>query len=154
MLFRDRGMQACNKVHTGFWWGNLRERGHLEYPDIDGRIILRWIIRKWVGGMDWIDLAQYREMWRALVNAVVKLRAPQSAENFRSSCQPASCCKKVAAPQSRLGKLPLNAFEVLSGSAHAVLKITEISSTVNHYIRNQSREENNEMLQREQDAAT
>jgi len=23
-----------------FWWGNLRERDHLEHPGIDGRIIL------------------------------------------------------------------------------------------------------------------
>jgi hypothetical protein len=30
----------------GFWWGNLRERGHCGDPDIDGRIILRWIFRK------------------------------------------------------------------------------------------------------------
>ena len=30
-------------VYTGFWWGNLRERDHLEGPDVDGRIILRWI---------------------------------------------------------------------------------------------------------------
>ena len=29
------------------WWGNLRERDHLEYPGVDGRIILRWIFRKW-----------------------------------------------------------------------------------------------------------
>jgi len=27
------------KVYAGFWWGNLRERGHLEDPGIDGRII-------------------------------------------------------------------------------------------------------------------
>jgi hypothetical protein len=37
------------EVHTGFWWGNLRERDHLEDPNVDGRIILRWIFRKW----DW-----------------------------------------------------------------------------------------------------
>ena len=34
---------------TGFWWGNLRERDHWEGPDADGRIILRWIFRKWEG---------------------------------------------------------------------------------------------------------
>jgi hypothetical protein len=29
------------KVYAEFWWGNLREREHLEDPDVDGRIILR-----------------------------------------------------------------------------------------------------------------
>ena len=28
-------------------WGNLRERDRLEDPGIDGRIILRWVFRKW-----------------------------------------------------------------------------------------------------------
>jgi hypothetical protein len=32
---------------TGFWWGNLRKRVHLGEPDVDVRIILRWIFRKW-----------------------------------------------------------------------------------------------------------
>ena len=40
------------EVHAAFWWGNVRERGHLEDPGVDGRIILRWIYRKWNGGMD------------------------------------------------------------------------------------------------------
>jgi len=31
------------------WRGNLRERDHLEDPSIDGRIILKWIFRKWSG---------------------------------------------------------------------------------------------------------
>jgi len=64
-------------VYTWFWWGNLRERDHLETPGIDGRIILIWIFRKWdVGGMDWIDLAQDWERWRAVVNAIMNLRVP------------------------------------------------------------------------------
>jgi len=37
------------EVCTGFWWGNLRARDQLGDPDIDGRIILRWIFRKWEG---------------------------------------------------------------------------------------------------------
>ena len=35
---------------TGFCWGNLRERDHLEDPGTDEEIILRWIFRKWDGG--------------------------------------------------------------------------------------------------------
>jgi hypothetical protein len=63
-------------VCTEFWWGNLIEGDHLENQGADRNIILRWIFRKWDGGMDWIDLAQYRDRWRALVNAVMKFRVP------------------------------------------------------------------------------
>jgi len=45
-------------VLTGFWWGSLREGDHLEDLGADGKIILKWIFKKWDGGMDWIGLAQ------------------------------------------------------------------------------------------------
>jgi hypothetical protein len=50
----------------------------LEDPEINARIILRRIFRKWdvEGGMDWIDLAQDRDRCRALVNTVMNLRFP------------------------------------------------------------------------------
>jgi len=37
------------KVRTGFWWVNLRERDHLEDPDLDWSIILKWIFKQWDG---------------------------------------------------------------------------------------------------------
>jgi hypothetical protein len=45
----------------------------LEDTGTDWRIILKWIFRKWEGGMDWIDLASTRDGWQAVVNTM-KLR--------------------------------------------------------------------------------
>jgi hypothetical protein len=39
--------------YTGFWLDNLRKTDHLENPGVDGKIILKWIFRKWDG----LDLA-------------------------------------------------------------------------------------------------
>ena len=39
-------------VYTECWWGDLRGKDHLEDTGVDGRIILRWIFRKW-GVMAW-----------------------------------------------------------------------------------------------------
>ena len=41
---------------------NLRERDHWGDPDVDGRIILRWIFRKWEGvvgtGWSWLRIGR------------------------------------------------------------------------------------------------
>jgi len=39
------------KACAGFWWGNLREEDHWGNPGADGRIIVRWIFRKWDLGL-------------------------------------------------------------------------------------------------------
>jgi hypothetical protein len=36
-------------------------------------------------GMDWIDMAEDRDAWRALVSVVMNLRFPQNAGNFLTS---------------------------------------------------------------------
>ena len=64
------------EAYTGFWWENPWQRDHLGDPGIDGRITLRWIFRKWDGGMDWIKLAQDRDRWWKLVNVVMNLWGP------------------------------------------------------------------------------
>jgi len=33
-------------MHIGLWWGHLNERDHLEDPDVDGNIILKWLFKK------------------------------------------------------------------------------------------------------------
>ena len=37
------------------------------------------------GGMDWIDVAQDRDRWRALMNVVMNLRVPYNVGNFSTS---------------------------------------------------------------------
>ena len=45
--------------HTGFWWGNLEERGHFEDVGVDGMIILTWILKKY-DEMSWNGLIWLR----------------------------------------------------------------------------------------------
>jgi hypothetical protein len=64
-------------MHIGYWWEIQKERDHW------GRPRRRWVdnikidLREigWDVG-DWIDLAQDRDQWRALVKAVMNLRVP------------------------------------------------------------------------------
>ena len=50
-------------VNTGFWWGDLKERGHLKDLGLDGSAILKWVFKTMDGGMDWNDVAQDRDGW-------------------------------------------------------------------------------------------
>ena len=58
---------------TGCWWGSLRERGHWGDQDVDGRIIKMDLQEVGCGGMDWIDVAQGRDLLWALVHTVMNL---------------------------------------------------------------------------------
>jgi hypothetical protein len=49
-------MAACStrgrrgEVHTGILWVDVMEGDHFDDPDLDGRIILKWIFKKCCGG--------------------------------------------------------------------------------------------------------
>jgi len=47
------------------------------------------------GGMDWMDLGQERNRWRALVNAFMNLRVPQNAVNFLTSWKSVSFSRRT-----------------------------------------------------------
>ena len=66
----EKGAQGSGGV-------NLRERDHWGDPDADGGIILMDLQE--VGGDcgDWMELAQHRDRWRALVSTVMNLRVPK-----------------------------------------------------------------------------
>jgi hypothetical protein len=40
------------KICSGTWWGNLKEEYHLEYSRLDGKVILKWLLKQWIGWRD------------------------------------------------------------------------------------------------------
>jgi hypothetical protein len=69
-------LMGDKRGYTRFCLGNPGEREHLEDLGVDGELMLKRIFKKWDGGMDWIDLAQDRDRWRAFVKAVRNLLVP------------------------------------------------------------------------------
>ena len=65
------------KCVQGFGGGNLRKRDHLDDPGVDGRIILKWIFRKWgVGAWTESSLLRIGRGGGNFVNVVMNLRFP------------------------------------------------------------------------------
>ena len=58
------------------------KKDHLEDTSVDVRKTLRRIFTEWDRVMDWIDLAQVRDRWRALANAVMNLRGSKKRGEY------------------------------------------------------------------------
>jgi hypothetical protein len=91
-MIKSRRGRACSTM------GGKRNACRILVGQPEGKIPLRSPKCRWVdnikmdhreiglGGMDWIDLAQDRDQWRALVSAVMNLWIPLNAGNFLSGC--------------------------------------------------------------------
>jgi hypothetical protein len=57
----------------------------MEDRGVDGRMILKWIVGRWTGRVEWIQLSRDRDRWRALVNTLMNLPvlAPRNWSCFR-----------------------------------------------------------------------
>jgi hypothetical protein len=60
--------------------GKHRGKRALKDQGVDGRMVSKWALGMLVWCVEWIHLAQDRDRWRAVVNAVMNLRvlAPRS----------------------------------------------------------------------------
>jgi hypothetical protein len=64
------------------WWENGKERGHLEYLGVDEKDNIKITLRNRMGELDWIDLTEGRDKWRAVVSTVMNLRVPLKFEKI------------------------------------------------------------------------
>jgi len=65
------------EVYTGFWWRNLKDKRPLGIPRRRREDNIKMDLKEVeCGVMDWIELAQDRDRWRELVNALRNVRVP------------------------------------------------------------------------------
>jgi hypothetical protein len=64
-------------MHVGYWWESRKEKRALRRPRCRWVDNIKMNLRE-IGwdGMGWIDLAEDRDRWRALVDTVMNLRVP------------------------------------------------------------------------------
>ena len=64
-------------MDTGFWWGKTEGKRPLGKPRRRWEDNIKMDLKEvGCGGMDWTDLAEDKDSWRAVVNAVPILRVP------------------------------------------------------------------------------
>ena len=75
---RTGHVARVEKITDAYWVlvGKSERREYLQDLGVDGRIILKWIMRKLDENLKWINLAQDRDRWQAVVNALMNFRIP------------------------------------------------------------------------------
>jgi hypothetical protein len=92
--------------------------------------------RGWLGGLDWNNVAQDRDRWGALVNAVMNLRVPQNAGNFLSSLGRFSFSGRLlhgvneANPLTYQTKENVNRHTILKANKYSLLKSVALKRAV------------------------
>jgi hypothetical protein len=81
---------GTGEVHTEFWWGNPRDKDHLEDRGVDGRTIVIRIFKKWVGAVNRIDLVLNKVRWR-----LVEPSGSIKLGNFLTSCEHFSFSRNI-----------------------------------------------------------
>jgi hypothetical protein len=56
-------------MDIGYWWESQKARDHWEDQEMGGWTISKWILEIGWDGVDWMDMAQDGDQWRALVNS-------------------------------------------------------------------------------------
>jgi hypothetical protein len=92
-LYPSQNIVRVNKSRRMRWEGHVARMGErrgsykilvrrpeggrpLGDPGVSERILLKYIVKNWYGGMDWIEQAQDRGRWWVAVDAVMNLRLP------------------------------------------------------------------------------
>ena len=79
-------MWGSGEVYTGFWWGKPEGKRPLVRPRHRWEDNIKMDLKEiGCGGMDWIDLAQDRDRYRALVKAIMNFQVPYNVGNFLTS---------------------------------------------------------------------
>jgi len=66
------GLMREMRISYRIWLENLNGRDHFEHIDVDGKIILKWVLREiWWKIVGRMYLVHGRDQWWALVNTVM-----------------------------------------------------------------------------------
>ena len=89
-------MWGTTEFYTGFWWEKPEGKSPLGRPRRRWEDNIKMDLQEvGCGVMDWIELAQDRDRWLALVNAVMNIWVPENVGNFLTSCKPVSFSRRA-----------------------------------------------------------